>query len=649
MRLTLVQPPNGLHDYSDLAPPLGLLTLAAAVEEDGVDVSLLDMNLQGMRDHEWVQDDFYAKAEKSIIKTNPDVVGFTSMAVESHVCLELARRIKAEDPGVVIVLGGPHFSAIAQEVLELYPWVDYVVTGEGEMATRYLLRYLRGKASSSDLVNVAYRTEGNIVLKRIQKSLKTLESLPPPAYHLVDLPLYFETNPMRLLDYEHGRGCIFRCSFCYSPVHWGQGEQVKEVQRVVEEVSHLYELGARHLFFVQDNFPNSKEVAKAICNALAEVHTGITWNCYGTLPQLTDDLLDNLSTAGCNSVFVGVDAISESSKRAFAKHFFKGWAKLEERLKACLDRGIVPTCAFMIDFPEKSHAGTDAALNTALFARNLGCGIRLNTLTLYNQTASALEMSTRPKTYTNLKPRLLLDTPDVIHDNPFAQEHPELFPFHHTFLPLPLYEKFVAAIHMAYTLFTSFPRTLLQYVLVDNGSLWGLLEHLAERLGDLTQFRTVMRRPIERELFLQEFPRLLLSQETHSAFAMETAELSLSRDDLKETVLVRVEDQVQSYLTGQYKVINLPHDPGTFDKVKPLPKPQSTPKPYLLLRQGNQINYFELDEEVVRPLDEISTARRSRELVQVPSGLFSELLGIGVLQTPDKPGGKEREENDNAL
>ncbi len=91
MRLTLVQPPNGLYDCYDLAPPLGLLTIAAAVEEDGVDVALLDMNLLGLRDRSWSRGDFYHRALSSIADTNPDVVGFTSMVVESHVCLEMAK------------------------------------------------------------------------------------------------------------------------------------------------------------------------------------------------------------------------------------------------------------------------------------------------------------------------------------------------------------------------------------------------------------------------------------------------------------------------------------------------------------------------------------------------------------------------------
>src|SRR5580693_5935572 len=493
MRLTLVQPPNGLHDTFDLAPPLGLLTLATAVEEEGFEVALVDLNLEMIRDPTWNRPDFYSRAVAAIAATRPDVVGFTSMAVESHVCLELARLLKREDAAVVTVLGGPHFSAIASSALALYPWVDYVITGEGELALRQLMRRLAGKAPRAPLVNTAHRTGDGIALQRQLKPLDSLTALPRPAYHLVELPRYFERNPLRLLDYEHGRGCIFNCSFCYSPLHWGQGEQVKEADRIVREVAELYGLGARHLFFVQDNFPNSKATAKSICQALAAARTGMTWNCYATLPHLLPEFLDDLAAAGCRAVFIGVDAISTDAQKAFGKPFFKGWEKLSERLRGCLDRGMVPTCAFMVDIPGDDHHLTDATLTTALLARNLGCGIRLNTLTLYNETPSALA------------------TGKPLHDNPFARDNPELFPFHNTHLPLPLYRRFVTGMHVAYTLFTSFPRTLLQYVLTDQGSLWQLLDGMAERLGDLTRMGPVMRRPTERELFLRDFPRRALS------------------------------------------------------------------------------------------------------------------------------------------
>src|SRR5947208_2072335 len=83
-------------------------------------------------------------------------------------------------------------------VFDLYPWIDYVVTGEGEAALVSLLRHLRGRAGLGDLVNVAHRGGLGIGLQRVLKPLDNLGRLPFPAYHLVDLAQYFEANPRRL-------------------------------------------------------------------------------------------------------------------------------------------------------------------------------------------------------------------------------------------------------------------------------------------------------------------------------------------------------------------------------------------------------------------------------------------------------------------
>ncbi len=604
MRVTLVQPPNGLHDVEDLAPPLGLLTLAACLERDGIDVALLDMNLQGIRNHRWLED-FYENAVRWIADSNPDVVGFTSMALESHVCLEMARLLKLQDPGIVIVLGGPHFSSIAREALELFPWIDYVVTGEGEMALLGMLRCLRGRGGPW-VPNVARRSAGSVELNRSAKPLENLDDLPWPAYHLVRIADYFDINPLRLVNYEPGRGCVFRCSFCYSPGHWGQRHQFKSAERVVEENLKLEAMGAEYAFFVQDNFLNSKADTLELCDALAHAPATLPWNCYGTLPQLTEDVVDALAAARCREIFVGVDAVTSEARKSFLKHFFKGWSHLRQRLEVCLQRGITPTCAFMVDPPDGGTEGTDAVLNTALFARNLGCGIRLNTLTLYNGTASAEEFGLRPKTYTNLKPTLILDTPRVIQDNPYAERHPSLFPFHNTGMPLERYRRFIVGMHFAYTLFTSFPRTLLQYVINDQGSLWKLVDDLAAHVGNLSCLRPTSRRPLEREVFLERFGRLSLSRPTRAALWLETAELVVKRRPMHQARAVELVNGAARTRIGPREVVRLPAAPEHFrEAIADRGEPNL---PYLVVKENGRVNCRAIDESTARVLEGLAAS-----------------------------------------
>ena len=95
MKVLLINPPNNLFDVFELAPPIGLLSLASALGKEDVEIELLDCNLKGIADQAFVQQDFYEKTLRLVEEKCPDVVGLTSMVVNSHVVLELAKRIKA--------------------------------------------------------------------------------------------------------------------------------------------------------------------------------------------------------------------------------------------------------------------------------------------------------------------------------------------------------------------------------------------------------------------------------------------------------------------------------------------------------------------------------------------------------------------------
>ena len=194
MRVALVNPPRTMHDTREIGPSLSLLMLASSVKHFA-DVRIFDFNLSWHLDPA-LRTDFYERAVLVLLEYSADIYGFTSMAVDSHVALELARRLKKKDSAVRIVLGGAHFTSIAAEVKEFYPWVDEVITGEGESAFAQI---------------VAVRSRGDSL------SLGATTNSP---YDGVDLSEYFRVNPRRYVDFEAGRGCRFNCSFCYSPTFW---------------------------------------------------------------------------------------------------------------------------------------------------------------------------------------------------------------------------------------------------------------------------------------------------------------------------------------------------------------------------------------------------------------------------------------------
>jgi radical SAM superfamily enzyme YgiQ (UPF0313 family) len=529
MKILLINPPNGRLERTYLAPPLGLLTLAAVARENGCDVSVLDFNLEVMADPRLEGERFYDFAVNRIFNLQPDAVGFTSMCLESHVSLELARRVKERSPRVATIFGGTHFGAIARDVIALFPFVDFTVAGESESALPAILKRVAGGAERPP-ANVYYRENQAVVAGQGNPPPPHLDDLPFPAYDLVDLERYFSLNPARLLNYEAGRGCVFKCTFCYSPFQYGDAVRHKQPANVVRDLRRLADLGARHLFFVQDNLLNSPRWATELCQQLTAAQIPLTWECYVTYPQLNEPLIDALAQAGCIGLFTGIDAVAPDSQVRMNKPFLKNWENISRKLTHCVERGMLPICAFILEGPDQKSESVDATIRTAIECVRLGCEVHINTLSIYNNTMLATNNdSSLDYSYSSLKPELLLDTPLIVQRNEFAKKHPSLFPYHSTHYDVPEWEIFIAKAHTLFALAFAFPQTLKQYALEDKQSIWETLSYINADFVDLIRTEHVGRRRLLALLkFSEHLASLPLRKDTSVAFSRELVSIVLS-------------------------------------------------------------------------------------------------------------------------
>ncbi len=635
MRVTLVQPPSNRVDTSELAPPLSLLTVAAVLREDDVDVTIVDLNMECLHNHDNAGPNFYHWATARIVSTAPDLVGFTSMALESHVCLEIARLLKEQDSSVRIVLGGPHFSAIARDVLNIYSWVDFIVLGEGETAARGLVRALRQNKPLSTTPNLAYLDGGEFRLERVLKPNTSFNDYPFPAYDLVDLDAYYALNPYRVHDIEQSRGCVLRCAFCYAANHWGQGEQARSIDRVVEDVNRHYALGARHLSFVGDNFLNSKPYAKAVADGIAGGNPGVTWRCYGTLPQLTEDIVESFTRAGCRYVFVGIDAVSKRAKKRLQKSYFRGWPSLRRSLDRCLHRGLTPTCAFLLHPSSSFEAESDSeeALMIATHVHQLRCGVRLNPITVYTGTGLAPTTEENPMRYSNAKPRILFDGHWVTEHNPYAQERPYLYPYHSTVGPPESYESFIRATHVGHTLLDHFSCTLMQAIHADK-SLWSLLKEAAAHV-DFSEGAGATWKDQEVEAFVDIVNSRPATTEMRDTLAFELAEYRLRRQPSPLPVSVVIEGMKLEIQLMPHAQLRLSRSPCAYDTTEPPAELDNTLKQsYLIVPNGVGMRYLQSTRAVEHLLSKLNASRFEDRPISAPAEGIASLVSANVITLP---------------
>ncbi len=122
--------------------PMGLLSIKALSDRElrGVDTRVTELNTLIDRGAIPNDDRFYDRLAAAIVQPGDAVVGLMTDADSLHHTIAVAEAIRAREPGARLCLGGPAASPIGGLLLETFPFLDYVVSGEGEWTHVELVR-----------------------------------------------------------------------------------------------------------------------------------------------------------------------------------------------------------------------------------------------------------------------------------------------------------------------------------------------------------------------------------------------------------------------------------------------------------------------------------------------------------------------------
>ncbi len=424
---TYVQCPIVGESTAELAPPLWILRLAGMNPRSS---GIVDLNLMWHeQDVDW-RCRWPHSAIEEILKESPSIVAFSSMAIDAGVAIDLSRKLKQIDPSVKIVFGGPFFGGFPKEVLSLEPSVDAVVTGGAEHIIGELCEALVADSTLSRIPGVTYRV-GAEVRENAPGEDVDFESLGLIRFDLVDLERYWEVNPSRMLNLEFGRGCKYRCSFCYVSSHHPGKSQQMSPSVAAEQLKQAERLGAEEAFVVGDNFLNDRKWAIETCEEIASRNLNLKWTCYATVSDLDPVIAKALSSAGCSDVYIGVDAVGIDQKRFFNKRFVPDWDLIRSKLVELVACGVRPTSAFILsgigDTRPDTEANLQAALDLAL--REIGSP-RLNALVEYPGTGISVNLNRDEYEASSIKVDLLQDVPPPTAIVPDQILPPIYLPFH---------------------------------------------------------------------------------------------------------------------------------------------------------------------------------------------------------------------------
>jgi len=307
MRVLLVEPPKQVWEMMGdcVAPPQGLLSVAAVLEEERIPVTILDCNASQCA---WSDvGDFIEEAE-------PDMVGASAMTPFFSPAARVMSLAKAIDPKVVTVLGGSHVTFLPQETLLNRPEIDFVVRGEGERTLVNLIRCLEEDDDLSRVEGIAFRQGDQVVQTPLPPPLD-LDTLPLPAYHLVPTERYHFEFLGKFATPEASRGCPHRCTFCSEWRFWGEGWRPRNPEMVVEELELLHrKYGRESFWFTDDCFNVDGDHMRAICEGILARGLRISWFYQGRADLLMKyaDLLPLMRESGNLMTQLGIEASTDS-------------------------------------------------------------------------------------------------------------------------------------------------------------------------------------------------------------------------------------------------------------------------------------------------------------------------------------------------
>jgi magnesium-protoporphyrin IX monomethyl ester (oxidative) cyclase len=395
-RLMLIFPPSTslTHWEPMVCTPMGLAYLAAAAREMGYEVSCLDAVAEDHYQSFSISDTLcryglsFDQIMERVRQAQPDVVGISCIFSNQWPAVrEIAARVKAEFPEMIVMSGGAHPTFMSERCMRDAP-LDFIIRGEGEDSFLALLSRLKSERPVDDVDGLAWRDGDNIRINPKTGFIHDLDSMPFPAHDLLPSEKYFKAALPMAFNFMHprnlpvvtSRGCPCSCTFCSSTNLWGS-YRARSADSVLKELDWLVErFGVREIKFQDDNLTIDRKRAKALFQGMIERPYYLHWNTPNGIAvwTLDEELLGLMKRSGCFEITM---AIESGNQEVLSKLINKPLKldKIREVNRLARKAGIARGAYFIVGLPGETKA---QIMDTVNFERELK--LDFNGIFIYN-------------------------------------------------------------------------------------------------------------------------------------------------------------------------------------------------------------------------------------------------------------------------
>jgi len=252
---------------------MGLFGIGSLLEKEGFSVKILNIPLEQYIDNNWSLTRFLERVQAKIYAISLHWV------FSSYGAIETARICKRIDPSATVILGGFTASYFDLEIMRKFPFVDFVIRGDGEFSIMELSKKVLEITSRGSIPNLTYRKDNRIARTPTSYVAASIDHMSFARLELLEHWKEYLTTMRQVMGLPFSvavaRGCPFNCPFC------GGGHKacgitsgrttvvLRSFEKVMEDINALMEKAdVKSVYFGHGVYPQSISYWKKLFQAI---------------------------------------------------------------------------------------------------------------------------------------------------------------------------------------------------------------------------------------------------------------------------------------------------------------------------------------------------------------------------------------------
>ncbi|MEO5594962.1 MAG: radical SAM protein [Chitinophagaceae bacterium] len=301
--------------------PLGTLYAAAFMRQHGYSISFFD-TMFARSPEELIP--FIKREQPALFVIYDD--GFNYL---TKMCLQNMRDAAfkmiryAKDNGCTVIIS----SSDSTDRFEMYlnEGADFILMGEAELSLLELTNAIAVEETNFFAIEgLAFKHEDAVVKTKRRSVIKELDSLPFPAWDIIDMEPYkkmwLKHTGFFSMNMGTTRGCPFKCNWCAKPIY-GNRYNSRSPQNVITELKMLKRLfGFEHIWFCDDIFGLKPGWVKEFASLIQKEQLLFKFKMQGRVDLLLqENNIRDLAKAGCDNIWMGAESGSQKILDAMDK------------------------------------------------------------------------------------------------------------------------------------------------------------------------------------------------------------------------------------------------------------------------------------------------------------------------------------------